>query len=232
MHFLKHFTVWGLCAVMLGTQPALIHAAAPSGDTETYTASESSTTKQESKSDASTEDPKKEDQNDSSTSSSSEESDEETSSSEENKHDRTHLLPRIREIRRVPEIRTIPVPLRQTKTLTKGRIPVLRRRQTIPILRTARNLTLQPQNKIIQKKILPRKKIPTGKVRPQSLPKLQRKPQKQLPRRPLLLKVRKIRSTPKKTVLLPKPPIQSPTLPRRTAVVPKRQNRLFLKKKS
>lgn len=84
MHFLKHFTVWGLCAVMLGTQPALIHAAAPSGDTETYTASESSTTKQESKSDASKEDPKKEDQNDSSTSSSSEESDEETGSSEEN----------------------------------------------------------------------------------------------------------------------------------------------------
>ena len=231
MHFLKHFTVWGLCAVMLGTQPALIHAAAPSGDTETYTASESSTTKQESKSDASKEDPKKEDQNDSSTSSSSEESDEETALRRRTTR-QNNLLPRIREIRRVPEIRTIPVPLRQTKTLTKGRIPVLRRRQTIPILRTARNLTLQPQNKIIQKKILPRKKIPTGKVRPQSLPKLQRKPQKQLPRRPLLLKVRKIRSTPKKTVLLPKPPIQSPTLPRRTAVVPKRQNRLFLKKKS
>lgn len=47
MHFLKHFTMWGLCAVMLGTQPALIYAADTSvQNTDTYSTSASDTEEQ------------------------------------------------------------------------------------------------------------------------------------------------------------------------------------------
>ena len=44
MHFLKHFTVWGLCAIMLGTQPALTYAAkTPAQETDTYSTTKSET---------------------------------------------------------------------------------------------------------------------------------------------------------------------------------------------
>ena len=44
MHFLKHFTVWGLCAIMLGTQPALTYAAeTPAQGTDTYSTTKSET---------------------------------------------------------------------------------------------------------------------------------------------------------------------------------------------
>lgn len=44
MHFLKHFTVWGLCAIMLGTQPALTYAAkTPAQETDTYSSTKSDT---------------------------------------------------------------------------------------------------------------------------------------------------------------------------------------------
>ena len=54
MHFLRHITVWGLCAVMLGTQPTLSYAAAPAMlKTDTSSATKSDAEQQTSESSSS-----------------------------------------------------------------------------------------------------------------------------------------------------------------------------------